>query len=77
MLVYVLVYEAFSGFFYPHFSIFKKIKKPGKWLGIAKFRAFSMELLMRFERTTSSLPRMINISIYSYFIDCVSLFVSL
>lgn len=36
-----------------------------------------MELLIQFERTTSSFMGIINISIYRYFIDSVSLFVSL
>ena len=40
------------------FARLKTTKKPEKWRFKAKFQGFLLELLMRFERTTSSLPRM-------------------
>ena len=40
------------------FFHFKKNKKARKMALYSQFSGFFMELLMRFERTTSSLPRM-------------------
>ncbi|MBN3031558.1 hypothetical protein [Ruthenibacterium lactatiformans] len=38
------------------FARLKTTKNPEKWRFKAKFQGFLLELLMRFERTTSSLP---------------------